>query len=108
MSGGWAGSTRRLRLPPDWPNLRRQRLELDGYQCTAILPSGVRCPRPAEEVDHIRPMTDDHSLAGLQSLCRVCHRAKSGSEGGRASGAQAKRRAAAKYRPAERHPGLIA
>jgi hypothetical protein len=107
VSGGWAGSTRRSRLPANWPALRKQRLELDGYQCTAALPSGIRCPAAATEVDHVQAMTDDHSLDALRSLCGPHHRAKSAAEGGQAAGARAKRRAALKRRPAEKHPGLI-
>lgn len=104
---GWTGSTRRQRLPANWQALRRQILERDGWQCTEILPSGARCPAAATDVDHDRAMTDDHSPERLSSKCRRHHAIKSAAEGGRASGARAKARAAARYRPAERHPGLL-
>lgn len=106
MSGGWTGSTRRARLPANWASLRKAVLERDGFQCTELLPSGVRCPAAASDVDHIAAMTDDHSMAALRSLCSGHHRTKSAGEGGRASGARAKARAAAKYRKPEPHPGL--
>ena len=107
MSGAWSGSTRRGRLPADWPRIRRQRLKIDGYQCTRILPNGIRCPNPATDVDHIDPMTDDHSLDALRSLCSQDHAEKSAREGGTASGALRSKIAAAKVRPRESHPGLI-
>lgn len=106
MGGNWTGSTRRERLPAGWAAIRRQRLELDGWQCTEILPSGARCPAAATDVDHLQPMTDDHRLEALASKCRRHHAVKSAREGGMAAGAQAKRRAALRYRPAEKHPGL--
>ena len=104
---GWIGSARRDRLPANWAALRRQRLELDGFRCQRLLPSGVICGALATDVDHIQAMTDDHSLDALRSLCGPHHRAKSGTEGGHASGQQAKRRAALKYREPERHPGIL-
>ena len=106
MSGGWQGSTRRSRLPVNWASLRKAVLERDGYQCTELLPSGTRCPAVATDVDHDEAMTDDHSADRMHSKCRKHHASKSAREGGQASGAQAKRRAALRYRPAERHPGL--
>jgi 5-methylcytosine-specific restriction enzyme A len=104
---GWTGSTRRLRLPPGWAQIRIQRLRLDGFRCQILVAPGVICGAPATDVDHIQAMTDDHSLEALRSLCGPHHRAKSANEGGTASGAQAKRRAQARYRPSERHPGLV-
>lgn len=104
---GWAGSTRRARLPANWVSLRRQRLQMDDYRCQWPVAPGVICGVLASDVDHREAMTDDHSLEALQSLCGPHHDAKSGSEGGRASGAQAKRKAALKYRPREQHPGYL-
>lgn len=103
---GWADSTRKQRLPANWVALRRQRLQMDGYRCQWPVAPDVICGVLATDVDHLEAMTDDHSLEALRSLCSPHHRAKSGSEGGQASGAQAKRRAALKRRPAEVHPGL--
>lgn len=104
---GWEGSTRRGRLPANWLVLRRARLELDGYQCTEILWSGGRCPERATDVDHLQPMTDDHSLGALRSKCGPHHRVKSSREGGHAAGALRRKMAAARYRPKDPHPGLI-
>ena len=105
--GGWSGSTRRDRLPADWSAIRAKRLEIDGYRCTRIYPGGLRCPNRATDVDHMQAMTDDHSLEALRSMCSPCHREKSGIEGGRAAGALRRKIAAAKFRPAEGHPGLV-
>lgn len=87
--------------------MRRQRLQMDGYRCQWPIAPGVICGVLASDVDHREAMTDDHSLEALQSLCGPHHDAKSGSEGGKAAGAQAKRRAAAKYRTPEAHPGYL-
>jgi 5-methylcytosine-specific restriction enzyme A len=102
---GWAGSTRRQTLPPDWAALRRQILERDGYRCTWELLPGIRCNAPATDVDHIDGHRNDPD--NLRSLCMPHHRSRSSSQGGMASGAQAKRRAQLRYRPAEQHPGLV-
>jgi hypothetical protein len=104
MSGGWQSSTRRQTLPAGWAALRRQILERDGYRCTWPMPSGTRCPAAATDVDHIDGHGNDPS--NLRSLCGPHHRARSSTQGGQASGAQAKRRAALKYRTPEPHPGL--
>lgn len=97
---GWQGSTRRRRLPKNWPNLRRATFERDGQQCTEQLGDGSRCPGPAEECDHIVP-GDDHRLENLTSKCKAHHRRKSGQEGNRARSKPTLRR------PAEQHPGLL-
>lgn len=101
MSGQWAGSTRRARLPPDWPAIRRAVLERDGHRCTWPTADG-RCQATATEVDHREAMTDDDSLDALTSLCRPHHQAKSSAEGG---AAWAARRRAGRRQP-EAHPGL--
>jgi 5-methylcytosine-specific restriction endonuclease McrA len=96
----WRGSTRRYRLPPDWKKRRQVVLARDGYRCTWV-ENGVRCPRPATDVDHIRP-GDDHSLTNLRSLCRQHHLSKSGREG-----RAAHRPRPSRLRPQPPHPGLI-
>jgi hypothetical protein len=79
---------------------------MDGYRCQWLVAPDVICGALASDVDHVQAMTDDHSLEALRSICSPHHRAKSAAEGGSASGAQAKQRAAAKYRPQPPHPGL--
>lgn len=98
---GWRDSARKTRLPPGWAAIRDRILARDQHRCTWV-DHGQRCGAPATDVDHIRP-GDDHSDANLRSLCGPHHRAKSSSEGGRAS---AKRRAKRAREP-EPHPGLI-
>lgn len=99
-SGRWAGSTRRARLPNDWPKRRAAVLKRDNGVCHVCRGPG------ADAVDHIIP-GDDHSLENLAPIHdRVwphCHRRKSAAEGSRA--AQAKR--IPRRRPEEPHPGLI-
>lgn len=100
MAGAWQGSTRRARLPADWPKRKAHVLKRDGRICHV-------CGQPgADGVDHVIP-GDDHSDANLKAIhhnvAPYCHRAKSSSEGGRA--AQAKR--IPRNRPTEAHPGLL-
>lgn len=100
MSGQWEGSTRRSRLPADWPKRRNQVLKRDGRICHVCRGPG------ADGVDHLTP-GDDHGLDNLAAIHHNvwphCHRTKSSSEGGLA--AQAKR--IPRSRPAEKHPGLV-
>ena len=97
MPGGWQGSTRRKRLPPDWPKTRAKVMRRDGGVCHV---SG------ADAVDHVTP-GDDHDPANLAPIHHdvwpYCHRTKSSAEGGRA--AQARR--IPRRRPSEAHPGLL-
>lgn len=95
----WQGSTRRQRLPPRWPEIRRAVLERDGWRCTHVDPAGGRCTAPATDVDHINP-GDNHAPANLRSLCRAHHAAKSSAEG------NAARWRVRERREPERHPGL--
>lgn len=100
----WAGSTRKSRLPADWPNRRRRILKRDGGRCTAIrIDTGQRCGELATDVDHIVPDFEGggDEDSNLASLCEWHHDRKSSAEGGRAAAA---RRKAAKKR---RHPGLL-
>lgn len=80
------GSSRRERLPNDWPERRRRVLERDGHRC-------YRCGAHADEVDHVEP-GDDHRIENLAAICTTCHRRKSASEGGRARAARAMQRRA--------------
>lgn len=63
----------RLYKTSDWRKIRKQILERDFGLCQ-------RCGMDAELVDHIIPSKDDWedrlNPDNLQSLCRVCHKAK--------------------------------
>lgn len=100
MSGGWAGSDRRARLPSDWRAIVARILARDGHKCRAILDAGTRCNAPANQVDHI-VRGDDHSDGNLQALCAWHHGKKSAAEG-----VAGRRTPPTSRRPAERHPGL--
>lgn len=97
MSGGWAGSRRRERLPPGWAKIRARILERD--------PVCKICNvRPSAFCDHIIAMADRHEPADLQGVCGPCHDQKSAREG--AAAAKAKGRPS-RTRPREQHPGLL-
>jgi 5-methylcytosine-specific restriction endonuclease McrA len=100
----WNGSDRRSRLPADWPKIRTRILRRDMHRCTHIT-NGIRCNKPATEVDHIR-RGDDHSERNLRSLCSECHATKSGREGAAAFHAN-RRRNDKRFRRHEEHPGLL-
>jgi 5-methylcytosine-specific restriction protein A len=89
----WATSTRRLRLPREWPKIRAYILERDGHVCHV-------CHRPgADQVDHVVAGDNHHetNLAAIHSW--PCHLRKSSAEG---NAAKPKR-----LRPPEAHPGLL-
>lgn len=98
MSGHWQGSRRRAELPDDWPQRRAVVLARDEHRCRERV-GGVVCGKRATDVDHIKPGSD-HSYANLQALCRDCHALKSSREGNAAP-------RVSRWRPAERHPGLL-
>ena len=102
MSGGWAGSDRKSRLPADWPLLRRIVRDRSGGRCEVIKKNGRRCWDAATDCDHIVP-GDDHSLSNLRDICTWHHRQKSSAEG---NAAKAAYRAQLKH-PVETHPGVI-
>lgn len=104
MPGGWAGSDRLQRLPPDWAKIRKRILRRDGFRCTHI-DDGVRCAEPATDVDHIRP-GDDHRETNLRSLCGPHHQAKSSREGAEAL-KKKRRQIDQRFRRREAHPGLL-
>ncbi|MCW2674804.1 MAG: endonuclease [Frankiales bacterium] len=97
MSGQWRGSTRRARLPKDWPAIRVRILTRDGHRCTKQTDDG-RCTAVAVDVDHVIN-GDDHRDSNLTSLCSPHHREKSAREGARAVPRLA--------REPERHSGLL-
>lgn len=106
MSGGWAGSDRRSRLPDDWPERVAFVRERAGGQCENRLPGRnggrFRCIRPGAECDHIN-RGDDHSYVNLQWLCKTCHAVKSSREGNEAKAAIK----AQGTRPPEQHPSQM-
>lgn len=97
----WDGSTRRSRLPKDWPRIRARVLRRDKGVCQARLSDGRLCGHVATDVDHIIP-GDDHSLTNLQALCTWHHARKSATEGGTAAGLTRVRT----ERPKPTHPAL--
>jgi 5-methylcytosine-specific restriction endonuclease McrA len=97
----WSGSTRRSRLPKDWPAIVRRIKRRDQYRCTTLFEVSGRCTQRGTDVDHIIP-GDDHSDDNLRLLCRWCHTQKSSSEGGTA----AARMRVRIQRPPTTHPAL--
>lgn len=98
VSGKWAGSTRRLRLPPNWNQLRAEVRTRSGGRCEEVGDDGRRCNEPGRDCDHI-VRGDLHDLSNLQWLCPKHHASKSGREG---AAARPRER-----RPPEKHPGLL-
>lgn len=80
----WQGSTRRARLPKDWPRIRRRIIRRDKGACVATYSDGTQCGMPGTDVDHIVP-GDDHRDENLQLLCTWHHARKSAHEGGTAA-----------------------
>ena len=98
---GWNGSTRRSRLPKNWPALRTAVMRRDRGICYV-------CGGPgADTVDHVE-QGDDHSMGNLAAIHDRtpphCHRAKSAAEG---HAGLARQRAKGRH-PAEGNPGLLA
>jgi 5-methylcytosine-specific restriction protein A len=64
-----------------WKQARELALNRDYHLCVMCKANGVT--RIATHVDHIKPIRlggDKLSLTNLQSLCKWCHNAKSGTE----------------------------
>jgi 5-methylcytosine-specific restriction endonuclease McrA len=97
----WQGSTRRARLPKDWPRIRRRIIRRDKGVCVARYSDGRICGLPGTEVDHIQP-GGDHRDSNLQLLCAWHHRHKSSAEGGSAAALTRVRT----QRPTSTHPAL--
>ena len=90
MSGKWANSTRRSRLPADWPKIRARILQRDplcrlAYDC---------CTGRSTEVDHV-VRGDNHADHNLQGVCSECHKRKTQAEKPQ------------RKRPPEQHPGRL-
>lgn len=106
MSGGWAGSDRRARLPDDWEDRRAAVKARAGGRCEYIIfprrGGYFRCGAEGADADHI-DRGDDHSLGNLRWICPPHHRHKSSSEGNAAKAAiKARGR-----RELPQHPGFI-
>jgi 5-methylcytosine-specific restriction protein A len=97
----WAGSTRRQRLPSDWPARVRATEARVGGQCEATT-HAPGCDGAGAQCDHI-VRGDDHELANLQWLSDSCHAAKTQLEAQAARGVGPTRQ-----RPPRRHPGTPA
>lgn len=106
MAGKWQGSTRRSRLPADWPSIVQRIKKRDKARCTETLKSGKRCPRGEPEfrvqVDHLTP-GDDHRDINLGCKCEAHHGKKSSKEGTDARWGKAK----ITLRTEGPHPGQI-
>ena len=89
----WRGSTRRARLPSNWPELRAEADRLNPARICHV------CGKPGgTQLDHKQP-GDDHSQANLDWIhWKPCHSRKSSQEG-----AAARPRL---HRDPERHPAL--
>ena len=93
VAGKWAGSTRKQRLPKNWPSLRRYILERDAYVCHVCHREG------ANQVDHV-VAGDNHDETNLAAIHEIpCHRDKTIRE------REAKR--VTRKRSPERHPGQL-
>jgi 5-methylcytosine-specific restriction enzyme A len=60
-----------------WKRLRLVILSRDGYRCTIPLKDGSACPRPATQVDHIRPISEGgapYDPSNLRAACGHCNR----------------------------------
>ena len=97
--GQWAGSTRRSRLPANWPALVAETRRLAQGQCQWV-EDDARCATPGTDCDHIIA-GDDHRQSNLQWLCGPHHRQKTALEG-----VEARSQFPTKRGP-EAHPGLI-
>lgn len=102
----WSTSTRRSRLPADWPHTRAQVRQRAGGKCEGrdVLEVGKighapNCDGRGNEADHITP-GDDHRMTNLQWLSPACHIAKTKREN---ADARAAMNAARKR--TEKHPG---
>jgi 5-methylcytosine-specific restriction protein A len=92
-------------MPKDWPKIKAQVLERDGYRCRI---RGPRCLGRANQVDHVIPRwkierqrlpIDFDDERNLQSTCGPCHRSKTGKDANSMRGTR--------LRPPEKHPGLL-
>lgn len=97
----WESSTRRSRLPADWPKRRAQVKARAGGRCEGIDIDGTgkrihvaECNGIGTDCDHDK-RGDDHSLGNLRWLSLECHKAKTAAERPKQA------------RPKPRHPGVM-
>ena len=96
----WETSTRRSRLPADWPKRRAETKRRAGGRCEGISLDGeprwhvADCPGVGTDCDHDK-RGDDHGLGNLRWLSAECHKYKTQAE-------KPKR-----ARPKPRHPGVM-
>lgn len=106
MSGGWAGSDRRARLPDDWNWRREQVKQRAGGRCEEKIPGRnggrFRCSATGTDCDHI-VRGDNHDLSNLRWVCARHHSAKTAAEGNQAKAAIK----ATGTRTPERHPSSL-
>lgn len=90
----WATSTRKARLPRDWPaRVAKVKARAKGRcQATAHV---AECDGQGAQCDHVH-QGDDHSLTNLQWLSDPCHAAKTRLDNGYSAAVKA---------PVEDHPG---
>lgn len=97
MPGGWAGSTRRARLPANW----RTELRPEAHRRNPTHICHVCGETGGDYLDHKNP-GDDHSQENLDWIHDAvpphCHRYKSSAEGNAAKPRM--------HRAAGKHPGL--
>lgn len=98
----WNTSTRRTRLPKDWPDIRKRiKARADGI-CEHRDHRGVRCTQPGTECHHLGADTD-HRDHMLQWICTPHHKTITQAQ---ARAAQHAKYTAAKKRKPEAHPGI--
>jgi 5-methylcytosine-specific restriction endonuclease McrA len=66
----------------DWRRKRRAQLERDRWRCQLRLEG---CQGAASEVDHILGAQADPQHTALRSVCKSCHRKRTGQQGNSAS-----------------------
>lgn len=98
---GWETSTRRSRLPKDWPKRRAQTKRRAQGRCEGVDLNGAgirthvaECDGIGTDCDHDK-RGDDHSLSNLRWLSAECHKAKTQAE------------QPTRIRPPEQHPGRL-
>lgn len=97
----WLNSSRRARLPDNWPELRTKVKARAKGKCEATH-HDPRCDLTGTDCDHI-VTGDDHSLENLQLLSVECHKRKTAEE----NAALNRLNSQLRRRPQEDHPGRI-
>lgn len=109
MSGGWKRSPASASARGYGPEHTRQRAQLAPIVAAGkAMCAEVICVEQSRRIAPDAPWDLAHTPDRTQWLGpahKICNQNEASRRGGQASGAQAKRRAALKYRPQERHPG---